>query len=287
MIIFDECHRSQFGDMHTAITKAFKRYHLFGFTGTPIFAGNAGTGGNPQLRTHRAGVRRAELHTYTIVDAINDKNVLPFRIDYVNTDQGRPRASTTSRSRPSTPSGRCSHPSGSPGRRLHARALRPEDQARARSTTRLGRASGVARLQRAVRHRLDRRRQALLHRVQRSSRRTLTPGPAAQGRADLLLRRQRGRWATTTSTRRTSRPARLDQSSRDFLEAAIQDYNAMFGTSFDTSADKFQNYYKDLSLRLKNREIDLVIVVNMFLTGFDATTLNTLWVDKRPASTTA
>ena len=73
----------------------------------------------------------------------------------------------------------------------------------------------------------------------------------------------------------------LDQSSRDFLEAAIQDYNALFGTSFDTCSDKFQNYYKDLSLRLKNREIDLVIVVNMFLTGFDATTLNTLFVDKR------
>lgn len=72
----------------------------------------------------------------------------------------------------------------------------------------------------------------------------------------------------------------LDQSSRDFLDAAIKDYNALFGTSFDTSADKFQNYYKDLSQRLKKRELDLVIVVNMFLTGFDATTLNTLWVDK-------
>ncbi|MGO4839853.1 type I restriction endonuclease subunit R, partial [Rhizobiaceae sp. 2RAB30] len=72
----------------------------------------------------------------------------------------------------------------------------------------------------------------------------------------------------------------LDQGSRDFLEAAIRDYNAQFGTSYDTSADKFQNYYKDLSQRLKSRELDLVIVVNMFLTGFDATTLNTLWVDK-------
>ncbi len=72
----------------------------------------------------------------------------------------------------------------------------------------------------------------------------------------------------------------LDVSSRDFLEAAIADYNTTFGTSFDTSADKFQNYYKDLSHRLKNRQLDLVIVVNMFLTGFDATTLNTLWVDK-------
>ena len=73
---------------------------------------------------------------------------------------------------------------------------------------------------------------------------------------------------------------RLDKSSRDFLEAAITDYNAIFSTSFDTSSDKFQNYYKDLSQRVKSREIDLLIVVNMFLTGFDATTLNTLWVDK-------
>ena len=72
----------------------------------------------------------------------------------------------------------------------------------------------------------------------------------------------------------------LDESSREFLEKCIKDYNGMFGTSYDTSADKFQNYYKDLSLRMKNREIDLLIVVNMFLTGFDATTLNTLWVDK-------
>ncbi|MBW6441280.1 type I restriction endonuclease subunit R, partial [Patescibacteria group bacterium] len=72
----------------------------------------------------------------------------------------------------------------------------------------------------------------------------------------------------------------LDASSRDFLENAIEDYNKMFGTSYDTSSDKFQNYYKDVSERVKNREIDILIVVNMFLTGFDATTLNTLWVDK-------
>jgi len=72
----------------------------------------------------------------------------------------------------------------------------------------------------------------------------------------------------------------LDQSSRDFLESAIQDYNKLFKTNYDTSSDKFQNYYKDVSQRVKDREIDLLIVVNMFLTGFDATTLNTLWVDK-------
>jgi type I restriction enzyme R subunit len=84
VLIFDECHRSQFGDMHTAITKAFKRYHLFGFTGTPIFAVNSGSGGNPQLKTTEQAFGD-KLHTYTIVDAITDKNVLPFRIDYVNT----------------------------------------------------------------------------------------------------------------------------------------------------------------------------------------------------------
>ena len=72
----------------------------------------------------------------------------------------------------------------------------------------------------------------------------------------------------------------LDQTSRDFLDKAIDDYNELFNVSYDTSADKFPNYYKDVSLRMKNREIDLLIVVNMFLTGFDATTLNTLWVDK-------
>ena len=89
VVIFDECHRSQFGDMHTEITRVFKRYHLFGFTGTPIFAENAGSSGSPQLRTTQQAFGD-KLHTYTIVDAINDKNVLPFRIDYINTIKTAP-----------------------------------------------------------------------------------------------------------------------------------------------------------------------------------------------------
>ena len=84
VIIFDECHRSQFGDMHIAITKSFKKYHLFGFTGTPIFAVNSGSGNNVNLRTTEQAFGD-QLHTYTIVDAINDKNVLPFRVDYIKT----------------------------------------------------------------------------------------------------------------------------------------------------------------------------------------------------------
>ena len=89
VIIFDECHRSQFGDMHQAITKYFKKYNLFGFTGTPIFAVNAGMGKNPTLRT-TAQAFGDQLHAYTIVDAINDKNVLPFRVDYIKTMDAEP-----------------------------------------------------------------------------------------------------------------------------------------------------------------------------------------------------
>ena len=162
VLIFDECHRSQFGDMHTAITKAFKRYHLFGFTGTPIFAENAGSGGNPQLRTTEQAFGD-KLHTYTIVDAINDKNVLPFRIDYVNTiktaDGPRRQAGLRDRHR----AGAARAGAGRPGRRLHPRALRPEDEAQLSATRSAGKRR--RRLQRAVRHRLDRRREALLRRV--------------------------------------------------------------------------------------------------------------------------
>ena len=88
VLIFDECHRSQFGEMHLSITKAFKNYHIFGFTGTPIFAANASSGNNPQLKTTEQAFGE-KLHSYTIVDAINDKNVLPFRIDYINTIKGK------------------------------------------------------------------------------------------------------------------------------------------------------------------------------------------------------
>ena len=171
VMIFDECHRSQFGDMHTAITKAFKRYHLFGFTGTPIFAENAGTGGNPQLRTTEQAFGD-RLHTYTIVDAINDKNVLPFRIDYVNTiklpaDLDR-QAGLGDRHR----AGAARPGADRPGRRLHPASTSTRRPSAARRYT-PRRASGVARLQLAVRHRLDRRRQALLRRVRAGSRREL------------------------------------------------------------------------------------------------------------------
>ncbi|PJI86657.1 type I restriction endonuclease subunit R [Luteimicrobium subarcticum] len=276
VIVFDECHRSQFGDMHTAITKAFTRYHLFGFTGTPIFAANAGTGGNPTLRT-TAQAFGDKLHTYTIVDAISDKNVLPFRIDYVNTVKVGAvvdkQVSSIDAERALLDSQRI--------RDIAGYVLEHFDQKTKRNQTYAlqdRRVAGFNALFATASIEAARRYYNAFGLLQRDlpDAKKLKVGLiysyAANEADDETGAGLLGEEEFETDA--------LDASSRDFLEDAIQDYNDMFGTSFDTSAEKFQNYYKDLSLRLKNREIDLVIVVNMFLTGFDATTLNTLWVDK-------
>lgn len=293
VIIFDECHRSQFGDMHTDITRAFTRYNLFGFTGTPIFASNAGSGGNPQLRTTEQAFGD-KLHTYTIVDAITDKNVLPFRIDYVNTIKvGNPddsQVSAIDRERALLDMRRI--------RDVVAYTLEHFDQKTKRSTSyEHGVVTNVAdsvRARRQAEALKERKRvrgfnalfatasidaarryytQFQLQMEQLPPNKRLKIGlifsyGANEAEADGILDDE----AFDTDA--------LELDARSFLEDAIQDYNDMFGTSYDTSADRFQNYYKDLSQRMKNGEIDLVIVVNMFLTGFDATTLNTLFVDK-------
>ena len=274
VMIFDECHRSQFGDMHDDITQSFKRYHLFGFTGTPIFAANAPRSGKPRMRTTEQAFGD-KLHTYTIIDAINDKNVLPFRIDYINTIKTAPDISDKQVSAIDT-----EHALLAPERVAKAVAYIREhfDQKTKRSagySLKGKRVAGfnslfaTASIDAAKRYyaEFSAQQEELPpdHRLKVGLIYSFAPN---EEEPDGLL----GDEAFETDG--------LDQSSRDFLDAAITDYNNMFGTSFDTSADKFQNYYKDLSQRLKSRELDLVIVVNMFLTGFDATTLNTLWVDK-------
>ena len=293
VVIFDECHRSQFGDMHTDITKAFKRYNLFGFTGTPIFAANAGAGGNPQLKTTEQAFGE-KLHTYTIVDAITDKNVLPFRIDYVNTIKvGNPddkQVSAIDRENALLAPERISQ--------IVKYTLDHFDQKTKRSSsyehsvvTNVVESTRGRRQAEAVRERkrvrgfnaifatasIDAARRYYNHfqlqQEQLPPDRRLKIGiifsyGANDASDDGILDDE----AFDTDA--------LSMDARSFLEDAIQDYNGLFGTSYDTSADKFQNYYKDLSQRLKNRELDLAIVVNMFLTGFDATTLNTLFVDK-------
>jgi type I restriction enzyme R subunit len=260
--------------MHTAITKAFKKYHLFGFTGTPIFAANSGTGGNPNFRTTEQAFGE-KLHTYTIVDAINDKNVLPFRIDYVNTIKtpevlADKKVSAIDKEKALLAPERM--------KQVVQYILEHFDQKtkRAQHYSLAGkRVNGfnaifaTASIDAAKRY----YNQFFIQQEMLPPNKKLKVGLiysfAANEPDDLDLLGDEG-FETDG----------LDLDSRSFLEDAIQDYNDMFGTSFDTSADKFQNYYKDLSLRLKRREIDVVIVVNMFLTGFDATTLNTLWVDK-------
>lgn len=294
VLIFDECHRSQFGDMHASITKAFKRYNLFGFTGTPIFADNAGSGGNPQLKTTEQAFGD-QLHTYTIVDAISDKNVLPFRIDYVNTIK-LPEG-ITDKQVSAIDTERALLDPTRVGMVVEY-VLEHFDQKTRRSSfyahTRVANVEAVAGGRNQVIEVKAPSRVAGFNSIFATAsieaakryydafgRMQSTIPPANRLKVGLIFsfaaNEAEGDEYLDDEGFDT---AALDAPSRDFLDAAIRDYNELFGTSYDTSSDKFQNYYKDLSLRLKNREIDIVIVVNMFLTGFDATTLNTLWVDK-------
>lgn len=297
VIIFDECHRSNFGQMHSAITKNFKKYNLFGFTGTPIFAQNTGTGGDMRLKTTRQAFGD-KLHTYTIVDAINDENVLPFRIDYVNTIKEKDsindeQISAIDREKAMASPERISQVVkyilehfDQKTKRSSYYSFRVLDDIHKVASARKGalvsehkteqKLNGfnamfaVASIPMAKAYYNEfKRQQAELPETQRLKIATIYSYGANEEEIDGILAEENPESTT-----------QLDQQSRDFLEGAIQDYNQMFSTNYDTSSDKFQNYYKDLSLRMKNRQVDLLIVVNMFLTGFDATTLNTLFVDK-------
>lgn len=277
VIIFDECHRSQFGEMHLAITRTFKKYNLFGFTGTPIFAVNAGNFGVSTLRTtdQAFGDR---LHTYTIVDAINDKNVLPFRVDYIRTmkeddDIADAQVWDIDREKALAAPQRISN--------IVSYILENFDRKTKRNSF----------------YKLKDRRLAGFNSIFAVSSIKVAMQYYSEFKkqmADLPSDKQL-KIATIYSfgvndpvdeelgmlgDENLENTEALDQSSRDFLDAAMKDYNAMFRTNFDTSSQNFQNYYKDVSQRVKDREVDLLLVVNMFLTGFDATTLNTLWVDK-------
>ena len=291
VLIFDECHRSQFGDMHRAITKSFKNYHIFGFTGTPIFAANASSGGNPLLRTTEQAFGE-RLHTYTIVDAINDENVLPFRVDFVDTFRlpdyiEDKKVYAIDREKALADPQRISE--------IVAYVLEHFDQKTKRSSS----YTFTAKWEESDHHnprvmieKRETRRAAGFNSIFAAASIPMAIKYYAEFKKQIKEKNKNFTIATIFSfSANEDEPEgllpdedfnmdNLDQSSRDFLEAAIKDYNATFSTNFDTSADKFENYYKDLSLRMKNREIDLLIVVNMFLTGFDATTLNTLWVDK-------
>ena len=277
VLIFDECHRSQFNQMHDSITHAFKRYHMFGFTGTPIFPKNSSSSGLPHLKTTEQAFGD-RLHSYTIVNAINDQNVLPFRIDYIQTMKEKEGVANDKVW----------------GIDTDAAFMSPENIS---NVTRYILEHFDQKTKRNSFYKLKDKRVAGFNSILATS-----SIPAAVLYYNEFLRQM----AQLPSDKRlkialiysygqneadfeqegfmdeenSDDTSGLDANSRDALEKAIANYNAMFHTNFDTSSEKFQNYYKDLSMRMKQKEVDLLIVVNMFLTGFDATTLNTLWVDK-------
>ena len=285
VFIFDECHRSQFGDMHKIIIKKFNKYFIFGFTGTPIFKDNARSlGGLVQTTDQTFGEK---LHTYTIVDAIKDKNVLPFKYDYVgkvdikeDVRDEKVYAIDVEKAFDNkirialitdyiirnfdnkTKAGNYMFKAIDNVSEL-AKGNNTKEVKVARSLNGFNSIFAVANIDMAKKYYEEFKKQpndlkiALIY---------------SFGVNDAIDDGLFDENSETTDN--------LSKSDRDFLDGAIADYNKMFGTSYDTSSEKFQNYYKDVSLRMKNKEIDLLIVANMFLTGFDAKTLNTLWVDK-------
>ena len=301
VIIFDECHRSQFGDMHVAITEKFKKYHIFGFTGTPITADNASSSVKHLDLITTPQAFGDELHAYTIVNAINDGNVLPFRIDYIKTfkekegikdievkaidnekvlkDSRRINEITqyildhfkqkTKRSKAVFNVSVIDNVSEVASAKNRKKVKEVKQKVHISGFNSI---FAVASIEYAKLYYSEfKRLQEQLPKDQRLKVATIYSYGVNEALDDS---------STTIDDENNEDTELLDQASRDFLENAINDYNDMFHTNYDTSSDKFQNYYRDVSLRMKNREIDILIVVNMFLTGFDATTLNTLWVDK-------
>lgn len=266
VFIFDECHRSQFGEAQKNLKKKFKKYYQFGFTGTPIFPKNA-LGAETT-----ASVFGRELHSYVITDAIRDEKVLKFKVDY---NDVRPRF----------------------------KDIETElDEKKLSAAENQAALLHPARIKEISQYILQNFR-IKTHRNQGSSKGfnamfAVNSVDAAKCYYEELNKLQKGsekplKIATIFSyaaneeqnaigeiVDETFEPSAMDSSAKEFLTKAINDYNAMFKTSYGVDSNEFQNYYRDLAKRVKSKEVDLIIVVGMFLTGFDAPTLNTLFVDK-------
>lgn len=286
VFIFDECHRSQFGEMHKIIVNKFNKYYIFGFTGTPIFPSNARSiKGITQTTDQTFGER---LHTYTIVNAINDKNVLPFKYDYVGRVDVRDDVEDTKVYSIDQES-------------AFDNDLRIElitnyilDNFSKKTKTDNFLFKSIANIDELVKD--NRKKEVKVAKSLDGFNSIFAVSSIEMAKKYYESFKQNPNNNLKIALiysygvndpiddglldENNESTFNLSQSDRDFLDYAIKDYNKMFGTSYDTSADSFQNYYKDVSLRMKNKEIDILIVANMFLTGFDAKTLNTLWVDK-------
>ena len=266
VFIFDECHRSQFGEAQKNLKKKFKRYYQFGFTGTPIFTENA-LGAETT-----ASVFGRELHSYVITDAIRDEKVLKFKVDY-NDVRPQFKALETEKDEMKL--------TAAENRKLFLHPDRIKEVSRYilknfRIKTHRNQGSGkgfnamfaVSSVEAAKLYYEE------LNAQQKNSEKKLkiatifSFAPNEEQNAVGDIREE------------NFEPTAMDSSAKEFLTKAINDYNALFKTSFGVDSKEFQNYYRNLAERVKNQEVDLLIVVGMFLTGFDAPTLNTLFVDK-------
>ena len=266
IFIFDECHRSQFGEAQKNLNKKFKRFYQFGFTGTPIFPQNA-LGAETT-----ASVFGRELHSYVITDAIRDEKVLKFKVDYndvraqfkaIETEQDEKKLSTLENKQALLHPERIREISQYVLKNFRQKTHRLQSNAKGFNAMFAVSSVDAAKLY-----------YESLNQLQKDSDKPLKIATifsfAANEEQD----------AVGDILDESFEVSAMNSSAKEFLNAAIDDYNAYFRTNFSVDSNSFQNYYRDLAKRVKSKEIDLLIVVGMFLTGFDAPTLNTLFVDK-------
>lgn len=310
ILIFDECHRSQFGKMHNDIIKYFKKYAIFGFTGTPIFARNATITLTKEIVKQldkSSMVNKTteqlfgdKLHTYTIVDAIKDNNVLKFKYDYVSTikdirddmvdEEVKKIHSDSAWDAPERIKqvtefiidnfNKYTYHDKDYGHNVitntnsvaQDKRNKTEYQYQKINVKGFNSMLAVSSIKSAKLYYEEFKKQMEEKNVNLKIATIFSFRPNEDVKdydEDIFIDDENNESVN-----------QLDKSSREFLDSAINDYNQMFNTSWSTNDDKFQSYYKDVSMKMKNKEIDILIVVNMFLTGFDAPTLNTLWIDK-------
>ena len=308
VLIFDECHRSQFGDMHKLIVKRIKKYIMFGFTGTPIFAVNTSASSKytttAQLfggELDKDGKPTKALHTYTIINAIRDKNVLKFHVDYNRTM--RMKSDVERKQVWGIDTEEALH---DPKRiEIVTRYIidhfdeKTKQSADAYTMNKLLNVEDVIKKGRRADEQktkvktrgfnsifaVDSVKAAILY-YNEFKKQLAEPGAPDLRIATIYTynanEEEVDEWGMGGDENPEDVGTPPDMQSRDALKAAIDDYNHYWepNTSYSTDGDSFQSYYKDISLRMKNKQIDILIVVGMFLTGFDAKTLNTLWVDK-------
>lgn len=311
VMIFDECHRSQFGKMHNDIINKFKNYAIFGFTGTPIFAKNASVVSTKeiinQLDKSNMSLKTTEqlfgerIHTYTILDAILDHNVLKFKYTYVNTIKSisenlideKVKGIYTESAFESKQ--HIKMVTDYIIKNFNTYTYHEQDYSHNIVSNTIDVAKDKKNI---VDHDFEKKNIKGFNSIFAVSSVECAKLYYEEFKKQQQEKHTNLKVATIFSyspneekkdydeeilidDENNESVGNLDESSRKFLEQAIQDYNKMFGTNWDTSNEKFQSYYKDISLKMKNKEIDILIVVNMFLTGFDSPTLNTLWIDKK------